>query len=341
MNPIKTFYVSLFVMIGLVSPISGQAPRKLPMDVYMVDFGSNPKDDLGRLASDLTAAIEAAFSQHSEVFNFVERRNLNEVLLQKQAEADARGRQQKPAQGSNEIKEATGYIRGVLAKRSEGVQLTVSLTLLNSAKIWTPAAVMHTEHEWLGSELQRKVAEELAAKAVAFLKPAAPQPPKGEDGTRGMDLAKAGHFAEAIPFLQSATLVETDNAELYFWLGSCQNQTGDFESASRSLKSAISRNPKRADLFTERARSFIGQKLYSRANEDLDRSLKLDPRNVPSIELRGEVAMLTGRYSDAVTAFDEVYQLDATKAHCLKLAEAHKKNGASNPALERSCAALP
>jgi tetratricopeptide (TPR) repeat protein len=343
MNRLIACRASLLLILVMVSPVFSQSPPKLPMEIYVLDFGTNIKGDLGVVASDLSAATETAFSRRRQAFRVLERKNFNDIVRQNQLEADVQaiGRGQKPSQKFiQQMKGADGFVRGELVTRVDGVVLTVSLTLLNSEKIWQGQA-RHSQYEWLSGDIQKKEAEALAADAAASLLPSLAGPVVGEDGPRGMDLAKSGRCDEAVPLLQSAASIDTGNAELYFWIGSCQNRDGDFETASRTLTSGISRNFKRADMFTERARSFVGQKLYSRALEDLDQSLRLDPRSLNSIELRGDVAMLTGRYSDAVSAYDEVYQLDPTRARCLKVAEAHKRNGASNPALERSCASLP
>src|SRR5262249_28417635 len=133
-------------------------------------------------------------------------------------------------------------------------------------------------------------------RGCAALLPAAAEPVVGDDGPRGIKLAKEGRCSEAMPLLRNAAAVDSGNAELFYQMGRCQNQSGDFEPAARNLSSAISRNSKRADFFVERALSFAAQKQSQRALDDVDQALRLDPANLEAEEARGDIAMLMGNY---------------------------------------------
>lgn len=332
----------IFAFTGM-GPAYGQPLAKPPMSVYVLEFTTNIKGDLGTLGADLSSAVETAFSRRRESFRILDRKSFNEIVRQNKLESDVQAIDSGRPPSSQFVRHmpgADGFVRGELISRIDGVVLTVSLTLLDSQKLWQGQA-RHSQYEWISGEIQKKEAEALAADAAASLAPSLAGPAVGEDGPRGMDLAKNGKCPDAIPLLQSAASVDSGNAEYYYWTGVCQNQMSEFETASRTLTSAISRSPKRADLFVERARSFVGLKLYSRASEDLDQALRLAPRNLPATELRGDVAMLTGHFADAVSSYSDVYDNEPTRVRCLKVAEAMKRNGASNPAMERSCASQP
>jgi hypothetical protein len=164
-----------------------------------------------------------------------------------------------------------------------------------------------------------------------------PDPPKNPES--GIQLAEAGNCAKAVPLLENEVVVNPGNVILFLDLGRCQNRLGNFSEASRSLTSAIELSPTRADLFAERARSFLGQRLLDRALNDVDQALKRDAGNRAAIELRGDVFMRRGQYEDAVGAYYEVYQRGQTRELCSKLAQAYRKNGADGLAarMEGAC----
>lgn len=324
--------------------VLGNPAASTTLTVYVLDIETNIKGDFSAVAPALTSALETAFADR-HVFQILDRRNLNLIVKQNQLEKDiqALGQGGQPSQRFIQlVKGADGFIHGELVSGPDGVVLTVTLTGLDSRILWKGESAAHTLAEWQLRAIQKMEAETLAAKAEARLAaPAAPAAQTNEDGPRGLELARSGKCSEASPFLQNATAVDSGNAELYYWMGRCQNQTGDFETATRTLTAGLSRNARRADLFSERAQSFIGQKAYSRALDDLDQALKLDPRSAVSIELRGDVFVQLGHYDDAVNAYYTAYQLQATRDRCRKLADAYKRNGASDPAFERSCTILP
>jgi tetratricopeptide (TPR) repeat protein len=162
-------------------------------------------------------------------------------------------------------------------------------------------------------------------------------PPKTSES--GIQFAEAGNCAKAVPLLENEVVVNPGNVILFLDLGRCQNRLGNFSEASRSLTSAIELSPTRADLFAERARSFLGQRLDDRALGDVDQALKRDAGNRAAIELRGDVFMRRGQYEDAVGAYYEVYQRGQTRELCSKLAQAYRKNGADDLAarMEGAC----
>ena len=157
-----------------------------------------------------------------------------------------------------------------------------------------------------------------------------------------MKLAMEGKWKEAKPYLENAVATDTGNAELYFWLGRSQQNTGETDAAIRSYTDAIAQNGRRADLFTERARCLSDQNLFDRSLRDVDQALRLDSSYLPAIELRGDIYMATGKSHDALLAYDSVYQRLQTQSLCHKLANAHRKDGDPGSAntIERSCASI-
>jgi cytochrome c-type biogenesis protein CcmH/NrfG len=339
---LKLSVVGLILSIGSHNHLRGQAPQK-QLAVYILDFSTNLKGEMYTVATDMTGAVETAFSRRRSAFRLLERRSFNDIVRQNNLEGDVKAmlKGEKPSpkfiqkmEGAN----ADAFIRGELVERIGGVSLTVSLTRLNTEKVWQGQA-RHTPYEWLNPDVQKKEAEALAAEAAAALLPDPPAVENGDDGPRGIELAAAGHCDQALPRLHDAASVDTDNAEIFYWMGRCQNQAGDFNAAILTLKSAISRNPRRADLFAERARSYMGIRKRDNALEDLDRALKLDAGNVASIELRGDIYVQQSKFPEAVEAYNSAYDLNKTQSLCVKLADAYRRNGTADAAktIERSC----
>jgi Flp pilus assembly protein TadD len=312
-----------------------------PFTMYILDLDTNIKGDFRSVAGSLASALETAFSDRP-AFRILERRNLSllgsQIQLDKEVQSILQGRPASPR--FVQQVQADGFLHGELVNGPDGVVLTLAILTPAGEKKWQGQAA-HTLAEWQLRSTQKNESETLAAKAEARLRAASEPPRIGDDGPHGIELAKTGNCRDAMPFLQNAAAVDSGNAELYYHIGRCQNQTGDFEAAARTLTAGLSRNARRADLFAERARSFVGQRLFNRALEDLDQALRLDSKDPATIELRGDVFLQMGHFADAVSAYYDAYQIGATKLRCLKLADAYKRNGAADAGLERSCTALP
>jgi tetratricopeptide (TPR) repeat protein len=334
------------ILLACLSAWRSPLQAAQPQAIYILDFDTNIAGENRSVAQDLSSAIETAFSRRRSAFRLLERRALNDIVSQGKMEKDLQAltRGEKPsAKFIDQLRGADGVLRGELKEtRLDGVVLTVSLTRLDSEKIWQ-AQRKHSLYEWLSSEVRDREAEALAADAEAALLPAARALPEIEDGPRGLALANSGKCSDALPLLENAAAVDGTNAEYYMAIGRCQYQGGFFADASRAFTSAIARNPRRTDTYVERARSFLAQSLSSRAVEDLDQALKLDPNNLSAVELRGDVVMKAGKYDAAVDAYYAVYQQRPSRAVCQKLADAYQKNGASSAAatLQRTCPTLP
>ena len=320
----------------------GQAAVHTPLAICVLDFDTNLKENRS-VASDLSTAMETALAKRRNVFHMVERKSVNEIVQRNKAEEQLKllVRGEKAPQLMQQLKGIDALVRGVISERVGFVTLTVSLTGLDTEKLWQGQR-RHTMYEWLNPDTQEKEAEALAAEAAATLLPAPAAPKAGDDGPRGVELAKGGKCKEARAFLENAIAIDTGNAELYFWMGRCQQNAGDADGAARSFTSAIAQNNHRADLFTERARCLADERLFDRSLRDLDQALRLDSNYLPAIELRGDVYLATGKSHDAMLAYDSVYQRSQTQAVCRKLAEAHRKDGDTSNAnvIERSCASI-
>jgi tetratricopeptide (TPR) repeat protein len=340
---------ALLVIFGILfAAYVPAAWAQKPLAIYVLDFDTNIAGENRVVAVNLATSIETAFSHRRTDFKVLERRTLQEIVRQNKLERDlnALSKGNRPSsQFIKQLSQADGVLRGELKEdHLGGVVLTLSLTKLDSEKLWQSQKI-HTLYEWLNGDLRTTDAVELAADAAASIN----VPSKSashiaaDDAARGIELVEQGHCREAMPFLQNASAADSKNTEMFYRMGRCQNQAGEYEAAVESLKSAIETNAGRADLFVERAISFSALKDFPTALRDLDQALKLDPGNLAAVELRGDVFMQRGHYNDAVGAYYEVYQQRPTHARCVKLAAAYRKNGASNASLmlERDCGLLP
>jgi tetratricopeptide (TPR) repeat protein len=336
--------VALGAVLLRTMTVCAETP-KLPIAVYVLEFQTNIIGDNRTVAHDLSLALETAVSKRRSQFRLLERKSLNEIVSQHKMEKELQSlsRGEKPSQQFiQQLSGADGVVRGeVRENRLDGVVVTISLTRLNTEKLWQGQR-RHTLYEWLNGDIRDKEAESLAAEASAALAPEPVAVTAGEDGIRGLEFAQKGDCKEATPLLQNAVAID-GNAEHYLWLGRCQTTLGERTAAMHSFTAGIARNSKRADLFTERARSLAGQGLYARSLEDLDRALDRDSRYMPAVELRGDVFFRLGRYPEAISAFNEAYQHTPSRENCSKLAEAYQKNGVSALAatMKSGCASLP
>lgn len=337
-------FKSIFQRLVLLGALNIPAWCAQPMAIYVSDLDTNITGEHKALGQDLANAIETALSARPKSFRVLERRKFNDVIRRQKLEKDLKaliGGAKASEELSRQLPGADGVVSGELKVQLDGVLLTVSITKMDSEKPWQ-ARRKHTLYEWLNSDVQDREAESLAVAAAARLLPEPQALTESEDGPRGLELARAGKCADALPLLQNASAIDLMNTEIFFQMGRCQNESGEFTTASHTLTSALSRNPRRADLFVERARSFLGQKLYSRALEDTDQAVSLDHNSVQAVKVRGEALMSLGKYNQAVDSFYEVYTQDQTRDSCVLLCEAYRKNGASSAALtlEKTCATL-
>ena len=337
-------FVIVVCGLGMACGVAfGQAPVHTPLAICVLDFDTNLKENRS-IATDLSTAMETALGKRRNVFRIVERKSVNDIVKQNKAEDQlkqlVRG-EKPPAQLMQKLKGIDALVRGEFSERLGIVTLTVSLTGTDTEKLWQGQR-RHQIYDWLNPETQEKEAEALAAEAAATLLPERVGPKPGDDGPRGMKLAMEGKWKEAKPYLENAVATDTGNAELYFWLGRSQQNTGETDAAIRSYTDAIAQNGRRADLFTERARCLSDQNLFDRSLRDVDQALRLDSSYLPAIELRGDIYMATGKSHDALLAYDSVYQRLQTQSLCQKLANAHRKDGDPGSAntIERSCASI-
>lgn len=347
MSPQMTGCAMLAILgILFAGPVSAAWAQK-PLAIYVLDFDTNIIGENRAVAVNLATSVETAFSQRRADFKVLERRNLNELVRQNKLEQDLHAirRGDRPSAQFIRLSQADGILQGELkADHLGGVVLTLSLIKLDSEKLWQSQKI-HTLYEWLNGDLRARDAVELAADAAASINLPSKSAPHiaQDDAVRGLELAEEGNCLDAMPFLQNASAADSKNTEVFYQMGRCQNQAGEYEVAVDSLKSAIETNPRRADLFVERAISFSALKDFPTAQRDLDQALKIDPGNLVAIELRGDVFMERRLYSDAVDAYYEVYQQEPTRSRCAKLAAAYLKNGARDASvtLERNCGSLP
>lgn len=312
----------------------------LPMPVYVVEFQTTLRGQYAEIGRNMADAVEGALTRRRDSFRVVQKGELSNILNEassySQLQALVEGK--KPSERFiKSLQNVDGFVTGKLRERPDGIVLDISLVRPNAVILWQNQR-RHLLLEWMNSDVQQKEAESLAAEFEAAITPRKVAPAPNQDAKNGMQAALAGQCREALPFLQNASIVDADNAELWFQMGRCQNQGGKHLDAIQSLTKALSRQV-RADFLVERARGFYGQGAGTRALEDLDQALRISSGELTAVELRGDIWMEMGKIDDAVQAYYEVEQKSPTKERCTKLAAAYKRNGALDRAsiVERSC----
>ena len=157
-------------MKGWVSlAIFGILVAGLVLAIYVLDFDTNIAGENHVVAVSLATSIETAFSQRRADFKVLERRSLNEIVRQNKMERDlnALSKGERPSsQFIRQFSQADGVLRGELKDdHLGGVVLTLSLTKLDSEKLWQWQRT-HPLLQWLDAELRAKEAD-LAAAAAA------------------------------------------------------------------------------------------------------------------------------------------------------------------------------
>jgi tetratricopeptide repeat protein len=120
----------------------------------------------------------------------------------------------------------------------------------------------------------RVVAPVRSTKSALPSNPNGPIPDSADPSQDAIALAQAGNYESALLQLERAAAKYPNNVNVLLYLGRCQNQNHEFQAAAKTLTRAISLDGSRADLFEERARSFTGQGLDSRARDDLTEAQK-------------------------------------------------------------------
>ena len=126
----------------------------------------------------------------------------------------------------------------------------------------------------------------LETQADAFL---ARHPAKGDAlAYRGEALTRQQRFAEAEPLLRKA--LEADQALVFAWtnLSCCLNETERYQEAKDAADHALGRDPAYLEALSNRARAFVGLKLYKEARVDYA-ALLASPATDPAIRANAQL----------------------------------------------------
>src|SRR5580765_2687265 len=116
----------------------GQSPIRPPLSICVLEFDTNLKENRS-VASDLSTGVETALGKRRNVFRIVDRKRFNDILKQNKAEEQLQqlARGEKPtALLMQKLKEIDAFVRGEFSERLGIVTLTVSLTRLDTEKLW-------------------------------------------------------------------------------------------------------------------------------------------------------------------------------------------------------------
>lgn len=339
---VATLKRSGLLVLGFAGSVLAQGSLPRPLPVYFLEVRTNIAGESATVAEDITTSMETAFSSRRQSFRLIEKRDLGEVERQILANLEV-GKKPSPALIAK-ARSAYGFVRGELVRRDDGVELRVKMIAMDSEILWAQEKTLSLL-KWKDGEARREVAAWLAADAEAqvFSVPVQPGPParKPEDAEMGINAASKGDCAKARPFLENASAIDPNNAEVYFWLSRCQNLEGQSQAAGESATHGLLAK-QRPDLFLERAVSLLARGQTSAAIQDIDRALKINPNDPAALELKGDALMRLGGYAEAISNYGAAYSMKAGKDNCRKLADAYRKNGTpgQGAAVDAECQSL-
>lgn len=125
----------------------------------------------------------------------------------------------------------------------------------------------------------------------------------------------ANQFARALPYYQQAiSLLGTPPPEtawpLFFDLGICQDQTGDWQAAEPNIEEALKLSPNQPYVLNYLAYRWAQQgKNLAQAQDMLQRALSLDPNDSVVLDSLGYVELQRGNAAQALTLLTQAVQL--------------------------------
>lgn len=129
-----------------------------------------------------------------------------------------------------------------------------------------------------------------------------------DKGVKAFDEAK---YQEALDAFEKAIELDPDFAEAYRERGFLYGMQRKNEAAYADVAKAMKLAPKDGANYLNRAMLHINlEKDYSKAIEDLDQAIKLDPKNPKSFNVRGYARMMLRKYKEAIPDLKEVVRLN-------------------------------
>ncbi|HEX4487115.1 MAG TPA: tetratricopeptide repeat protein [Terriglobales bacterium] len=120
----------------------------------------------------------------------------------------------------------------------------------------------------------------------------------------GVDLCKSGQGLQAIPYLKAAALGSPQSADIWSWLATAQETSGQSQAEVATLKRGLESHPKNADLLYLLGRGY--EKLGKEQVVSLQQSA---PNSARSEQLLGESYATSSQWSLAVIHFQNALKL--------------------------------
>ena len=189
------------------------------------------------------------------------------------------------AQQQRDYATAEREYRAVLAEVPNFAEVYMNLGLLYQLQDRTPEAM---------AEFQRalKVKPTLAG-ANFFL---------------GVDYCKSGDGTKAIPYLRAASRQEPNRPDIWSWLATAQEVSGDYQGEVRTLKNALSLQPRDVDMLY-----LLGHAYETLGKQQVSRLEKVAPASSWSEQLLAESYSSSTQWSFAVIRFQNALALTPTR----------------------------
>lgn len=126
---------------------------------------------------------------------------------------------------------------------------------------------------------------------------------------KGNQALEIRNYEQAIRYFEEADKLDSCFADARNNLGTVYFRTGQWEKAINWYDLAITCDP-RTEFLINRANAHLENKAYFLALEDASRVLKNHPDTIPALALQALAYSRMSRYSDAISLYDKILQLD-------------------------------
>jgi len=132
-----------------------------------------------------------------------------------------------------------------------------------------------------------------------------------------MYYAVSGNYDKAIDEYNALLRNDPHNAQPMLGLAALYEIKGDDRSVLAYLQKAKDANIPAA--FLAQASLHLKRKETDKAIKVLDEAIKVDPRNIPALEMKGRILVSAGKYKEAIKVFDDVETLNPEAGYALKV----------------------
>lgn len=154
-------------------------------------------------------------------------------------------------------------------------------------------------------QLQNRTSEAMAEfRSALILKPTL----TGANFFLGVDYCKNGDGAKAIPYLKAASRQEPNRPDIWLWLATAQEITGDYQGEVATLKHALRLQPRDVDMLY-----LLGHIYEKLGKQEVSRLEKTAPASSWSEQLLGESYSSSTQWSFAVIRFQNALALSPSR----------------------------